>query len=150
MTVELTILVLLILGLTFMLLEAIVPAFGLFGLGGAFSFVAAIFMLRNVDVFYGMPVDGPLLATLGVLGIAVLAGSIYFIIKAWKLRATAGAESMMGMPAKVVEWKGQTGRVHVDGETWAAQGPDNLSIGDVVTVTARNHLTLTVSKDAPL
>jgi len=144
-----TISVLLILGLGFMLLEAIVPAFGLFGLGGAFSFIAAIFMLRNVDVFYGVPVDAPLLITLGILGLAVLAGSLYFIFKAWRTTTSAGAEIMIGMPAKVLDWQGQMGHVHVDGETWAAQGPENLAIGDVVTVESRNHLILTVTKDAP-
>lgn len=147
MTVELTILVLLILGLAFMMLEAIVPSFGLFGLCGAGSFIAAIFMLRHLDMFYGMPVDAPLIASLGIAGLAVLAGSIYFIRLAWKTRASAGAETLIGAVGKVVEWTGDKGRVHVDGETWAATGPQDLTIGDAVRIVGRNQLVLTISKD---
>ena len=147
MTVELTVLVLLILGLGFMTLEAIVPAFGLFGLGGAVSFFAAVFMLRHLDVFYGMPVDMPMLVTLGIVGLAVLLGSLYFVRLAFKTRKSAGAETLIGAVAKVVEWNDGIGRVHVDGETWAAQGPSSLSIGDAVRVAGRNNLVLTITKD---
>jgi membrane protein implicated in regulation of membrane protease activity len=48
------------------------------------------------------------------------------------------------MNARVVEWDNGHGRVHADGEVWAAKGPAGLSVGDDVTITARDHLTLTV------
>lgn len=147
MTVDLTILILLILGLAFMTLEAIVPSFGLLGLGGAASFVAAIFMLRHVDEFYGMPADMPLLMTLGIVGLTVFLGSLYFIRLAFKTRKSAGAETLIGAVAKVIEWNAGAGRVHVDGETWAATGPDALTIGDAVRVSGRTNLVLTITKD---
>jgi membrane-bound serine protease (ClpP class) len=148
MGAELTILVLLILGLAFMLLEAIVPAFGLLGLGGALSFMAALIMLYDLDSFYGLRVDGPLLTALGILGLAILAGSFYFIRVAWKSRVSAGAEAMIGARGKVLEWTGVSGRVHVDGESWAAKGPENLAAGDIIRVSGRDHLILTVIKGA--
>lgn len=146
MSAELTILVLLILGLDFMMLEAIVPAFGLFGLGGAFSFIAALMMLYDLETFYGMQVDGPLLAALGILGLGVLGGCIYFIRVAWKTRASAGSESLIGMQAKVLSWNGDKGRIHADGEEWSAAGPTDLKNGDAVVITGRHQLVLTVEK----
>lgn len=147
MTPELTVLVLLVLGLAFMALEAFVPSFGLLGLAGAASFISAIIMLRNFDSFMGLTVDGPLMGALGIIGVVVLIASLYFVRMAWKLRAKAGSEAMIGMAAKVLDWNQGRGQVHVDGEDWAAQGPDNLQAGDSVKVIARDHLILTVTKD---
>lgn len=146
MSVEMTILILLVLGMAFMALEAITPAFGLLGLGGAASFIGAVFMMRGLDSFMGMEVDAPLLAALGIVGAITLAASLYFVRMAWRLRATAGAETMWGMTASVLEWEGTRGRVHLDGEDWAAEGPEGLKAGDRVTVAARTNLVLNVTK----
>jgi membrane-bound serine protease (ClpP class) len=146
MGIELTILVLLILGLAFMVLEAIVPTFGLLGIGGAASFLAALFMLRHESEFYGMPVDVPMLLALGIVGLAVLLGSFYFIYIARTKKISAGAEIMPGMAAIVIDWSGTSGRVRTDGEIWAAQGPAGLNAGDSVIIAERNNLILTVTK----
>lgn len=147
MTVEFTILVLLIIGFAFMTLEAIVPSFGLMGLGGAVSFFVALSMLRHQDRFYGLSVDLPLIAALGIIGLAVLAGSLYFVVTTWRKKISAGSETMPGASARVVEWAGGAGRVAHEGEIWAATGPQTLVPGDTVTITARQNLTLTVTKD---
>jgi membrane-bound ClpP family serine protease len=129
-----------------MVLEAIVPTFGLLGLSGAFSFLAALFMLRHQEQFYGMPVDMPLLLGLGIIGLVVLAGSFYFVYIAYRQKISAGAETLTGMRATVIEWSGVSGRVRADGEVWAAQGPTGLNAGDSVTIAARDNLVLTVTK----
>ncbi|NBX66149.1 MAG: hypothetical protein EBQ96_04050 [Proteobacteria bacterium] len=148
MSLELTVLILLVLGLAFMALEAFTPAFGLLGLGGAASFFAALMMMREMDHFMGIAVDGPLLTSLGVIGALVLAACAYFVRLAWKTRATAGSETMVGMYATVRDWKDGRGQVHVDGEEWAAQGPSDLKAGDTVRISSRDKLVLTVIKDA--
>ncbi len=146
MSVEIAIIVLLVLGLAFMMLEAIVPSFGLLGLGGGASFFAALVMLHQIGSLYGVPVEMPVLIAAGLLGLAVLSGSFYFVYVAHRTRISAGAETMTGMTAKVLHWSGTSGQVHVDGEEWAAQGPEGLNAGDLVTVQSRNQLVLTVSK----
>lgn len=148
MSLELAVLILLVLGLAFMALEAFTPSFGLLGLGGAASFFAALMMMREMDHFMGVAVDGPLLTALGVIGAIVLAASAFFVRMAWKVRTSSGAEAMVGMNATVLDWQGGRGQVHVDGEDWAAQGPRDLKAGDVVTISARDKLVLTVTKDA--
>ena len=148
MSIEVTIIVLLVIGLAFMALEAIVPAFGLLGLGGIASFMAALFMLRNMDEFMGIAVDAPLLASLGIAGLVVLGACVYFVRRAWQLRAQSGAETMIGMRAKILSWEGHEGRVLVEGEEWTAQGPEGLSAGQYARVSARDHLILTVTHEA--
>lgn len=147
MSIELTVAILLLLGLAFMALEAFTPAFGLLGLGGAASFFAALIMMREMDHFMGMAVDGPLLTSLGVIGAVVLVASAYFVRMAWKTRQMGGADAMLGMSATVRDWQNGRGQVHVDGEEWTAQGPDVLKAGDTVKITSRDKLVLTVTKD---
>lgn len=146
MSMEIAILVLLVLGLAFMALEAITPTFGLLALGGAASFFAALVMLQEAGSIYGIPVSLPVLLALGLIGLAILAGSLYFVFVARRKKITAGAEILMGMHARVIRWTGTSGHVHIDGEEWAAQGPDNLQAGDMVIVRARDNLVLTVQK----
>ncbi|HEY8964312.1 MAG TPA: NfeD family protein [Alphaproteobacteria bacterium] len=148
MTTDLVILVLFILGLAFMALEAFVPTFGLLGLAGVGSFIAAIVMLNGHDVFYGIPVNMPLLIGLGIIGVVVLAASFLYTRKTLKKGISAGAEIMPGMSAKVISWTGTSGRVRVDGEEWAASGPEGLVPGDIVIIQSRDNLTLILKKDA--
>jgi membrane-bound serine protease (ClpP class) len=58
---------------------------------------------------------------------------------------------MIGSAGRVVEWSGNSGRVHVHGETWqarAAQDPAPLSAGMKVRVVAVDGLTAIVEPNA--
>ena len=90
----------------------------------------------------------PLLAALGLAGIAVLAASLYYTRKALKTRISAGSEMLVGLKARVISWEGRAGRVHVQGEEWAATGPEALNAGEFVIIEALEALTLTVKKEA--
>ena len=147
MTNEFTILVLLILGLALMLLEAFAPAFGILGIAGAASFYTALVLAHHMGSLYGVEVDVPTLVATGVIGIVILGVSFYCTFKSRRRKISAGAETMTGMKARVLAWSGTTGRVHVDGEEWAATGPADLNTGTSVTIIARDNLTLTVKQD---
>jgi membrane-bound serine protease (ClpP class) len=58
-----------------------------------------------------------------------------------------GEEQMIGSRARVVDWHGQEGRVHVHGEVWRARGPTGLAPGQAVEVKAIEGLTLEVIPD---
>jgi membrane-bound serine protease (ClpP class) len=58
-----------------------------------------------------------------------------------------GEEQMIGSRARVVDWHGQEGRVHVHGEVWRARGPAGLAPGQEVKVKAIEGLTLEVTPD---
>jgi membrane-bound serine protease (ClpP class) len=147
MSLELTIAILLVVGLAFMALEAVTPAFGLLGLAGAASFIAAVLMLRNLDTFMGYEVDAALMGSLGIVGAVVLVACLYFVRMAWKSKVSSGSEIMVGMIATVLDWHEGRGQVRADGEDWAAHGPRDLKAGDVVKITHRDHLVLTVTKE---
>ena len=147
MTNEFTILVLLILGLALMVLEAFAPAFGVLGIAGAASFYTALVLAHNLGSLYGVEVDIPTLIATGVIGIVILGVSFYCTFKSRRSKIAAGAEIMTGMKARVLAWQGTNGRVHVDGEEWAATGPTGLNTGDSVTIITRDNLTLTVKQD---
>ena len=146
MTIEFAVLVLLVVGLAFMALEAFVPSFGILGLGGAASFFAALVMMRDLDQFVGMTVDGPLMTSLGIIGVIVLSISAYFVRMAWKMRGTIAQDPLLGLAATVSDWQDGRGMVMLEGEGWAAVGAPDLKVGDTVTVTSRKHLILTVEK----
>jgi len=147
MTNEFTILVLLILGLALMVLEAFAPAFGILGVAGAASFYTALVLAHHMGSLYGVEVDVPILVATGVIGIVILAVSFYCTFKSRGRKIAAGAEIMTGMKARVLAWNGTSGRVHIDGEEWAATGPAGINTGDNVTIITRDNLTLTVKQD---
>lgn len=144
---DLVILVLLITGLAFMVLEAFAPAFGLLGVLGVISFVCALVLLDDQADFYGMTVNVPLMVGVGLVGLVILVVSVYATYRVRRTRITAGAETMINRIARVVEWNEDKGRVFVDGEIWQATGEQGLVIGDSVTIISRDHLTLKIKKD---
>ncbi|MCB1538668.1 MAG: hypothetical protein KDJ49_06830 [Alphaproteobacteria bacterium] len=148
MSADLTIVVLLIMGLALMGLEAFVPSFGILGLGGAASFIAALVMAYDARSIYGMEVDIPTLVALGLIGLVVLKISLYFTWKSLRVRLFAGSETLPGMSARVISWEDGRGRVHVEGEEWAAASADALASGDAVRILSRDHLVLIVEKEA--
>lgn len=144
---DIVILVLLITGLALMVLEAFAPAFGLLGILGSASFISALVMLDGQSHIYGIEVNVPLMIGVGLIGLIVLGVSFYTTYIVRRTRITAGSESLIGHPARVVEWNENMGRVFVDGETWQATGEHHLVIGDTVTIISRNNLILHVKKD---
>ncbi len=145
MSHKLSIVVLLITGVAAMVLEAFVPSFGILGLGGAAAFFTALVMAHDAGSVYGLNVDVPTLVAVGIIGVVFLKASLYFTWKSLRRKLFAGAEVMAGAPARVLHWHDGHGRVHVDGEEWAATGPAHLNTGDEVTIDRRDNLTLIVT-----
>jgi membrane-bound serine protease (ClpP class) len=74
-------------------------------------------------------------------------------MRARRRPVVSGVEAMIGSAGRVIEWSGDTGRVHVHGETWRArvsakQAP--LLAGTRVRVVALDGLTAIVEPDANL
>lgn len=145
MTLEWTVTILLILGCTLMLLEAFAPSFGIMGISGTTAFITSLVLMRDLETFHGLSVDPSILIACGILGVAIMGFCLYFISKAWKQKISVGAETMNGMSARVVEWSGTHGIVHVESETWQAEGPDGLQAGQTVIITDRKNLKLSVT-----
>jgi len=62
-----------------------------------------------------------------------------------KRTAKSGSESLIGKPAEVVEWKGKTGMVRLNGEYWQAFGKGSFTVGKTVKVDKIHGLKLSVT-----
>lgn len=135
---------LILLGLALMLGEAFTPGIGVLGIGGLLAFVVgSVFLydpsIEGPDARLAWPVIAAAASSAGVLAVVVgMAG------QARRRPVVSGQEDMIGASAKVIDWKGQSGRVRFRGETWNAQAATILRPDDAVRVVGVKGLKLIV------
>lgn len=137
-------LALMLLGLTFLAIEAFNPTVVL-GLGGLAAFLLGTAMLFKVEQ-PGFTLSRPIV---GGVAIVVFGLSALTARALWRIRkrpALVGGEAMLGMPAEVMDWQGDAGHVFAHGERWQAQGAEAFLPGDPVEVAAIDGLTLLVRR----
>jgi membrane-bound serine protease (ClpP class) len=133
---------LMLLGITFLIVEAFNPTVVL-GVGGVVAFLLGAAMLFKVEA-PGYRISWTVLAIAAVM----LLGSTAFIGRyMWTARkrpVRVGTQIMRGGPAVILDWQGDSGHVLADGERWQAQGEEIFVPGEKVEVTDVNGLTLRV------
>lgn len=136
---------LILIGLGMLIAEVFVASFGLLALSGLIVFAIGALMLVDSDL-EALRIDWRLVAlvTLGMGG-ATLAMVSYGLAVQGR-RVVTGREGLIGMQGEVLEWEGNSGFVHVDGERWAARSKEGLEVDEIVKVTAVNGLVLTVKR----
>src|SRR5262245_57830307 len=83
-----------------------------------------------------------------VLGVVVELAEVGFWTRFLRrYRVTTGAEGLIGARAEVIETCEPTGRVRLRGEIWHARCPEGAGVGERVTVTAVDGLTLEVEPE---
>jgi membrane-bound serine protease (ClpP class) len=83
-----------------------------------------------------------------VIGIVVEVGEVGFWIRFLRrYRVTTGAEGLIGARAEVIEACDPSGRVRLGSEIWHARCPAGARVGDRVTVTGVDGLTLDVEPE---
>ena len=136
---------LLIFAIALMAAEALVPSFGILGVGGLVAFVLAAMMLFKSDI----PGFSISLTVIGVTA-AVSGGLMIFVLgyvwRAQRRPVTTGREAIVGQNAEVSEWDGQSGYVRFAGERWQATANECLSPQDHVEVLEQRGLWLVVRK----
>ncbi|MCG6965112.1 MAG: nodulation protein NfeD [Chromatiaceae bacterium] len=136
-------LALLVLGVTFMVLEAFVPSFGALGIGGAIAFViGSVILYRDESGQIGVAV--PLIATFAILGMALFVGVLGYALKTRKRPVVSGREQMLHAIGVAEEDFAHSGRVRIHSETWNARASEPVHKGQRVKVTALEGLWLTV------
>ena len=133
------------LGLALMAGEAVTPAFGVLGLGGAASFAIGAAMLIDTDL-PAYQISGGVIAGITALSLLIV---ILVLGAIWRTRARrphTGASAMVGTAARVEDWSGDAGHVHAMGERWSASGPAGLAPGDTVEIVGVEALTLSVAR----
>jgi len=140
---------LLLLGIGLMLAEALLPSFGLLGAGGIAAFALGSFLLVEGDV-PGFTLSWPLVALATAASVAFLVIAVRVAWRARQRPVTTGNPSLIGHIGHVVDWGGDQGRIHIQGEHWQARAEQPLSAGQAVRVIAREGLILLVEPEAPL
>lgn len=141
-------LALVLLGIGLMVGEAFAPSFGVLGLGGVAAFVLGSTLLFESDV-PGMTLAWPVI--IGATAVSVVLMIVVFGMALGALRRPirAGREMIIGSTARVVNWSGGKGRVHLQGEDWHAVGTGDPEPGQTVRVIAMDDLTLHVEPMKP-
>src|SRR5262245_37691100 len=82
------------------------------------------------------------------LGIVIEVAEVGFWIRFLRrYRVRTGAEGLIGSSAEVIEACDPEGRVRLRGEIWRARCPARAEVGERVTVTAVDGLTLEVQRN---
>lgn len=137
-------LALMLLGVAFLVVEAVNPTVVL-GFGGVAAFLlGAAMLLKTQGPGFAMSwaVIGPAAAL--TLGLALLTGT--FVWAARKNPPRVGGEAMRGQPAEILDWRGGEGHVLALGERWRAKADGPVAPGDSVEVTDVSDLVLTVRR----
>jgi membrane-bound serine protease (ClpP class) len=136
-------LALIVVGLSFIVAEAFVPAYGSLGIGGVVAFVLGAMMLLDTDVpGFGVPVS--LIVTLAITSLLFLLAVATAAMKARRRPVVTGREQMIGSQGVVVDATAGEGWVRVHIELWRARSTHPLASGQMVRVTGKCGLVLTV------
>lgn len=142
---------LILLGITFMIAEAVLPSFGVVGFGGIVAFVVGALILIDTDApGFGIPLA--LIGTLALLSALLIGGVLGMALKARRRALVSGDAGLVGSLVTVTQVMASDpfcGVVLAQGEQWQVQCATPLQTGQNVRVTARHGVMLEVSAAAP-
>ena len=138
---------LILLGIAFMVAEAFMPSFGVFGLGGVAAFVAGAVILFDTDVpGYGIPLT--LIVTLALVSALLLFAIVAMALKARRQRLVSGDSQLVGCLTPIIalqQGDAGSGWIQLQGERWQVRSSTPLHEGQQVRVIARRGLQLDVT-----
>jgi membrane-bound serine protease (ClpP class) len=138
-------LALLALGLGMMVAEAFMPGIGVLGLGGVISFIlGGLFLFDPEGADIDFAVAWPVVVGAAVTNAILFVGLLGMILRVRRRKAVTGAEQMIGLEGRVVDWTDDRGHIRVHGEVWSARAAAPLAPGIPVRVERRDGLTLHV------
>ncbi len=134
---------LVLLGISLMVAEAHIGAFGAIGIGGIGAFlIGAIMMFPSGEPAFE-------LSPAVLAGAAAATAGLFLFLLSMLLRSrrravVTGDEVLAGAEGETVSWQGDEGRVRLKGEIWLARAARPLQPGIRVKVIARTGLVLIV------
>lgn len=139
---------LVLVGISFLVLEFFLPSFGLFGFAGVASILIGIVQLHQSGHIEKMPISVDALIVIAIIGIFLSIAGGWYSWKLYRKRMTTGTESMIGETARVTSWKDKTGHIMIQGESWQAYSDNTLSLkkNDEVIISMINGLKIKVIK----
>jgi len=134
---------LILLGLGFMVGEALSPSIGILGLGGVVAFIVGAAFLIDTDVPQYQ------LSWWTIAATGALTGGFFLWLLAELVRSrshplAAGRERMLSEPATILDWSGGHGHVQAQGERWKARGEGAFDPGERVRILRIDGLELVI------
>jgi membrane-bound serine protease (ClpP class) len=138
-------LALLVFGIGLMVAESLGHGFGVLGLGGIVAFATgALFLFDPSGSDIPIRVSWKVVAGMTVISALFFASVLSFAMRARRRPVRTGGAEMIGSAGEVESWTENEGRIHVQGEIWAARSSQSLAKGQKVRVLGRSGLTLVV------
>jgi len=138
-------LALILLGIALMTAEAFAPSFGVLGLGGVGAFIIGSIMLMDTEV-PGYQLALPLVLALAATSVGLLVFVLGMVLRARRQDVVSGMERLLGASAAVEVVRDDGAWVRLEGELWAVDCEEALSLKDTVTVDAVDGTRLRVSR----
>lgn len=136
---------LLLLGLILIVAEAMIPSFGILGLGGIIAFsIGAIIMIDSDTGFYRVSL--PAVAAIAVAFGLLLVVTLRLLMRIREQPAVSGVNTLVGTMGESAMDFDSEGLVKVQGELWHAHSNQALQQGDSLRVVAVNGTHLEVEK----
>lgn len=142
--IDYTGLALMLLGLTFLVVEAIYPTVVL-GAGGLVAFFLGAAMLLRVQS-PGYQLSWTLIAGAALLIAALLLLSGRFLWRTRRDIPRIGRQAMRGLPVEILDWSGDSGHVLAEGERWNARSIDAFAAGERAEIADVDGLILTLRR----
>jgi membrane-bound serine protease (ClpP class) len=135
---------LLVLGLGLLVVEVMVPSFGVLGVGGIIALAAGSVMVTTE--LPGVRVNYALIGATALATAAIVLGLGRLAMRAQQLAPATGVAAMIGEPGRALTdiLPGATGQVGVHGEIWRATSGQPIAQGAPVRVVGIEGLTLGV------
>jgi len=137
-------LALLVLGIGLMVAEAMVPSFGILGIGGVIAFSIGGLMLFDTDM-EAFQVGIPTIAATATISALLIIATINIAMKIRAKRVTTGVELLVGETGLVLADFDNEGQVRVGAEIWHATAVSPLKKGEKVSIEALDGLQLRVA-----
>ena len=138
-------LALIILGVVLMVAEAMIPSFGILGIGGIIAFSIGGLMLFDTEID-AFQVGLPTIAATATISALLLVFTVRIAIRVHKKRIKTGLNSLIGESGQALEDFAREGQVRVGAEIWRAVSEAPVEKGDDISVTSVDGLVLHVEK----
>jgi membrane-bound serine protease (ClpP class) len=135
---------LLVLGITFMIIEVQVGSFGIMGLGGIIAFVLGSILLLNVNS-PGYHIAWTLILTMTIVSALFFLCMVTLAARNRNRKITTGREAILGSEGTVEEiFNSKELLVKVNGELWKATAQNPVKKGQRIRIYGLSGLTLKV------
>ncbi|MDR3478948.1 MAG: nodulation protein NfeD [Gammaproteobacteria bacterium] len=135
---------LLLLGMTFMVVEIMVSSFGILGIGGIIAFVTGSILLLDVNS-PGYQIAWSLILMMTFFTVAFFLIVVMLAIRAMRRKVVSGKETLIGIEGEVIDYINPNElQVRIQGEIWKAKTTKTLHVGQRIRVRKITGLVLTV------